>query len=122
MVDIKIYRGTTYDMTYNHTDTDGEPVSLVGKKIYFTVKDVQYDDDATDTDAAIKKTITSHADAAGGISDWTLNDADTEIPVGTYYYDVVIEDVATGLSDPPVLIGKFTVKGKRTNRNVGNEV
>lgn len=117
---ISIYRGTTYDFTYNHTDVNGDPVSLVGSTVYFTVKTNEYDDDLTDADALIKKTVTDHNDAAAGETSWTLNDEDTQIEPGTFYFDVVVED-SEGLSDPPSLIGTFKVTGKPTNRNVGNE-
>lgn len=121
---LSIYRGKAYPFQYLHTDTAGDAVSLVGHTVYFTVKTAKWDDDATDTSAVIKKTVTSaeHTDAAGGISDFTLTDADTYITPGKYYFDVIVEDEATGLSDPPSLIGEVTILPTRTNRNVGNEV
>lgn len=120
---ISIYRGTTYDFTYKHTDPSGAAVPLTGKKLYFTVKDVESDSDATDTSAIIQKTVNSaqHTDAAGGISAFQLTDADTYKAPGDYFFDVIIEDEATGRADPPSLIGAFTIKPQPTNRNVGNE-
>jgi len=117
---ITIFRGRTYDFTYNHTDTAGAAVPLTGCTVYFTVKPNDYDSDNTDSNATIKKTITSHTDAAGGITAWTLNDADTYVEPGKYFYDVIVED-ASGHAEPPSLTGKFTVTGTPTNRNVGNE-
>lgn len=117
---ITIYRGRTYDFTYNHTDSTGAAVPLTGCTVYFTVKSSDYDSDATDAAAAIKKTITSHTNAAGGVTAWTLNDLDTYIAPGKYHYDVIVED-SSGLSQPPSLFGDFKVIGTPTNRNVGNE-
>lgn len=117
---INVYRGTTYEFSYAHTDSAGAAVSLVGCTIYFTVKSAEFDSDATDAAAAIKKTISSHDNAAAGLSSWRINDADTYIEPGKYHFDVVVED-SNGRSLPPSLIGDFIVKGKPTNRNVGNE-
>jgi len=113
---ITVYRGVTYPVTYQHQDTEGSAVSLVGATLYFTVKEEEWDSDAPDASALIKKTITSHTDAAGGISNFTLTDADTYLEPGTYYFDVVID--VGGAAEPPSLLGQFVVKAKVTNRNV----
>lgn len=107
-------------MTYNHTDGNGDPVAITGSTVYFTVKEDEYDTNASDTNALIQKTITSHTDAAGGITGWQLDDSDTYIEPGKYYFDVVVED-SSGKAEPPSLYGKFEVVGTPTNRNVGNE-
>jgi hypothetical protein len=117
---ITVFRGRTYPFIYNHTDTTGDAVPLTGCTVYFTVKESEYDSDATDTAAAIKKTVTSHTDAAAGITGWTLDDLDTYIEPGKYYFDVIIED-SSGHAEPPSLYGTFKVEGTPTNRNVGNE-
>jgi hypothetical protein len=117
---LELYRGVTYDFRYNHTDTAGAPVPLTSCTVYFTVKTAKFDTDTTDSTAAIKKTVTSHIDAAGGITSWTLNDADMEITPGKYYYGVIVENAA-GLSAPPSLLGELIVLPQTTNRNVGNE-
>lgn len=129
MSKITIFRGRTYPVIYEHTDSTGAAQSLVGKALYFTVKTDVYDDNASDTDALIKKTITSHTgvidgttlNAAGGITGFIMNDADTYVEPGKYHYDFIVEDIATGRADPPSLFGDFVVKGSPTNRNVGNE-
>lgn len=120
MAKLTIFRGRSYDMTYNHTDSTGAAVSLVGCTVYFTVKAAEYDDDASDTDALIQKTVVSHTDAAGGVTGWTLDDSDTYVEPGKYFFDIIVED-ADGLSEPPSLYGDFVIKGTPTNRNVGNE-
>jgi hypothetical protein len=117
---IEIYRGRTYDMSYAHVDTEDVAQSLVGCTVYFTVKNNEYDTDATDAAALIKKTITDHDDDAGGLTSWQLDDTDTYITPGKYHFDVVVED-SDGRAFPPSLFGDFKVKGTPTNRNVGNE-
>ncbi len=117
---ISIFRGRTYPMTYAHTDSTGAPVSLVGCTVYFTVKQSEYDTSADDGTAAIKKTITSHTDAAAGLTAWTIDDSDTYIDPQKYHFDVIVED-SNGYAEPPSLYGDFIVKGTPTNRNVGNE-
>lgn len=122
--DFSIYRGVTYHFHYQHQDSNGDPVSLVGCTIYFTVKKRKFDNSAADTTAVVKKTLTlsdePSDDLSAGQLSWTLNDADTELTPGKYFYDVIVED-SNGLADEPSLIGQITVIGKRTNRNVGNE-
>lgn len=117
---IDVYRGTTYDFSYAHTDTTGAIVPLTGMTVYFTVKATKYDSDLSDTSALIQKTVTSHDDAANGLTSFTLDDTDTQVDPGKYFFDVIVED-ASGHAEPPSLIGTFNVLSKVTNRNVGNE-
>lgn len=119
MNDITIFRNRTYPFKYRHTDTTGAAVSLSGATVYFTVKMDEWDTDATDSAALIQKTITAHTDADGGLTEWEITDADTDLEPGKYYYDVIVE--FNGKSQPPSLYGRFTVTGTPTNRNVGNE-
>ena len=120
---ISIFRGVSYDIQYNHEDSDGTPVSLEDCTVYLTVKSVESDSSVDDTTAKIKKTLTSadHDNAVGGITTFHLRDNDTQIDVGDYFYDVVVENETTKDSEPPSLYGTFTVVAKVTNRNVGNE-
>lgn len=121
---ISVFRGTSYPVHYVHTDTSGASVPLTNKRLYFTVKKQEWDSDTSDSGALITKTIEPDdiTDPTNGITDFVLTDADTQIDPDDYYFDVIIEDGTTGESDPPSLIGTFTVKPKSTNRNVGNEV
>lgn len=117
---LTLYRGRTYDFAYAHTDTAGDAVPLTGCTVYFTVKADKYDSDISDTSAPIKKTVTSHTDAAAGLTAWTIDDTDTYIEPGKYYFDVIVED-AGGHAEPPSLNGEVNVIGTPTNRNIGNE-
>ena len=118
-MDIEIFRNRSYPITYKHTDSAGDPVSLVGATVYFTVKVESWDTNMTDSDALIKKTITTHSNPTQGITTFTIDDADTNIDAGKYNYDLVVE--YAGKSEPPSLYGRFIVTGTPTNRNVGNE-
>jgi hypothetical protein len=121
---IELYRGVSYPFTYAHKDTTGAAVPLTGKRVYFTVKPEESDSDSTDEAATIKKTISSgsHTNAGAGLTAWTLTDEDTYQDPTDYFYSVIVEDEATGLSEPPSLIGKLKILPQTTNRNVGNEV
>lgn len=44
---LKINRGTTYTITYNHK-VDGVATTLVGATVRFTLKSVEWDTDAND--------------------------------------------------------------------------
>jgi hypothetical protein len=120
---ISVFRNTSYPVTYNHTDSAGAAVSLVNKRLYFTVKETDWDDSANDSSAQISKVVPSedHTDAAGGITGFTLTDLDLNLEPNTYYYAFIIEDETTGLSEPPSVYGEFEVLAQPTNKNVGNE-
>jgi hypothetical protein len=117
---IEVYRGTSYPVIYNHTDSSGTAVALTGKTLYFTVKADKYDTSADDSTALIKKTVTSHTNAAGGVSGFTLADTDTYIEPGKYYFSFMVEDNTTHLTEPPSVMGVFTVLPNQTNRQVSN--
>lgn len=112
---IELYRGVTYPSVYQHTDGNGQPLPLTGCTVFFTVKNEKYDEDATDTTAIFKETVTAHTDAAAGLTGWDTMIPATGVEPGKYYYDIVVKD-ATGIELPPVLIGQCKILGKRTNR------
>lgn len=114
---ISLYRGVTYPSTYQHTDGSGVNLPLTGCTVYFTIKTAKYDEDATDTSAIYKETITSHTAPLTGLTSWNTLIPATGVTPGKYYFDIVVED-ATGKQLPPVLIGECQILGKRTNRNV----
>ena len=85
MTKLTIYRGDS--KTYSLSFTDGtNPINITGYTIFFTVKAVT--DNATDdTNALITKTVTSHTDAANGLTSVVLSSTDTDIIVGSHLYD-----------------------------------
>lgn len=102
-----IIKGDTYSRQLNITqEYEGveTAVDLTGKTVYFTVK--QNEDD-TDANAIVNKTITSHANPTGGVTAIDLTDDETRaINVGTYVYDVKLYDGATVTT---LLIGNVNV-------------
>lgn len=112
---ISLYRGVTYPSVYQHTDGSGAAMSLVGATVFFTVKPYAYDEDVTDTAATFTATVTSHTNAAAGLTGWNTLIPATGVTPGKYYYDIVVKD-STGAELPPVLIGECSILGKRTNR------
>ena len=112
MARLKINRGTTYTRTLNYK-VDGVATTLVGATVRFTMKSSEYDSDATDTTAAIKKNVTSGD--ANGVANIVLAPADTAtLEPGTYYYDIKVEDA--GLNVYKVDEGTITLDGSPTNR------
>lgn len=107
---LELERGKTYEMSYVH------PSSMAGGTVYFTVKSADFDTDADDSDALIKKDVTSFT-SGNTVASWTLADADTYITPGKYKYDIVYEN-ASGESLPASWYGDVKVVGRPTNRNV----
>lgn len=114
MAVIKINRGTTRTMAFEYR-RDGEPRSLVGATLRFTVKATEWDSDADDSTALIRKDITEHTDAAAGESEIILTPADTDVTPGKYYWDIRVEE-STG-EIYKVAEGRLKVDGSPTNRN-----
>lgn len=106
---IELERGKTYDMSYTH------PSSMAGGTVYFTIKSAEFDNDATDSNALVTKTITSFVNDSL-TAEWTLTDEDMYKEPGKYYYDVVYEDSA-GESLPASWYGQAKIVGRPTNRN-----
>lgn len=90
MAKLKINRGTTYIRTGTYS-VDGVLTSLIGATVRFTMKDGEYDSDATDTTALIKKNVTNGT--IDGAYTITLDPADTAtIEPGKYNYDIKVEN------------------------------
>ncbi len=107
---LPIYRNTTYNCNFNHIE------DMTGGTLYFTIKEDEYDTDATDASALLKKNVTTFTN--GGLTaTFKLTDADTYIEPGTYYYDIVYANAA-GESAPPIFNGKCIIKPHPTNRDV----
>lgn len=111
---LTITRGTTYNLTFYYQDSTGAALSLTGATVFFTVKSAEYDTDATDTTALIEKTVTSHTDAAGGISTIALTPTDTYVTPGNYYYDIRVKDVDGNIYK--MIEGRVVIDGSPTNR------
>ena len=100
---LEIFRRSTkaYELRFKK---DGIVVDLTGWTIYFTVKDKI---SASDENANIKKTITSHLSATDGKTLIELSPSDTDL-LGNYYYSFSYK---TGDGDEGVLFwGRIKVK------------
>lgn len=58
MAKLLINRGTTYSRTVNYL-VDGVATTLVGATVRFTMKTAEFDTDATDVSAVVKKNVTN---------------------------------------------------------------
>jgi len=74
---------------YFETD-DCSPIDITGWTIFFTVKEKMTD---TDTNAKIKKTITTHTNPLNGESEIILSPTETNLS-GSYVYDVQVKTSA----------------------------
>lgn len=114
MANLKINRGTTYTITYTY-QVNGVATTLVGATVRFTMKSTEYDTDATDTTAVVKKNITTGN--SSGVATITLNPSDTAtLTPGKYYYDIKVDVASNGATIYKTDEGQITLDGSPTNR------
>lgn len=90
-MDIEINRKRSETITFQYYEADGTTTRpLTGCTVFFTVKPNISDDDADDSDAIIKKTITSHTTPATGLTTIELSYTDTNVPPANYFYDISV--------------------------------
>lgn len=112
----KLPRGTSYRFNIEYT-RDGAPRTLVGATIRFTIKPVRFDDDTDDSSATFTKNVTSHDDAAGGLSHVSIVPTDTAtFAPDAYFYDIKVQEAG---GDVFLLEeGEMLITGSPTNRLV----
>ena len=95
-------------------DSNGAPISIVGYKLFFTVKTSLADPDES---ALISKTITcpDNADSLSGIGYILLSPTDTNKTVGNYAYDIKIQNTDTSFRKT-IVSGKFKIQNSATIR------
>lgn len=112
MAELKINRGTTYIITFKFLK-DGQPSSLVGATVRFTIKSTEYDESTNDATAVVLKNITDGN--AQGVATITLDPTDTAmLTPKTYYYDIKVEDPTGAIYKCDE--GKVKLDGSPTNR------
>jgi hypothetical protein len=112
MATLNINRGTTYHRT-GTVSVDGEPTTLVGATVRFTIKTTEWDTSTDDSTALVTKNVSS-GDADGNYT-ITLNPDDTKsIDPGKYFYDIRVE--FPGGSIYKIDEGKIKLDGSATNR------
>lgn len=100
--------------TYNITVTSGGSAQdITGWTLYFTLKP-KADAKTDDSTAVITKTVTSHDDAANGLTSFTLSESDTDISYGDYIYDIKLSNGSS--IDQTVMYGTFTIEEVATLR------
>lgn len=112
-----ITRGTSFTIGVNY-QKDGEPKSLIGSTIRFTVKPTEYDDSADDSTAILKKDVTDGN--ANGYAEIIIAPEDTkELTVGEYTYDLKVDELSDFTLVYKIAEGKVVIDGSPTNRSAG---
>lgn len=112
MAQLKINRGTTYTIGLIYKK-NGEPETLVGATVRFTIKTTEWDTDMDDSDAVLLKNVTDGT--AEGQATITIDPEDTaEITPDKYYYDIKVEE--SGGEIYKVDEGTIKLDGSPTNR------
>lgn len=108
---LQIYKRDDVTYTLNFIDSAGDAINITGYTVFFTVKTLDTD---TDASALISKTVTTHSDAAGGESQVSLSASDTDIATGVYIYDFQFKDgsgnIATIVKDKFLVLQDVTVR------------
>lgn len=112
MANLKISRGTTYTIGIEYKK-NGVAATLVGATVRFTAKTVEWDDNATDSDAVILKNVTDGT--AEGQATITIDPVDTATKTpDKYYYDIKVEEAGGDIYK--IDEGRLTLDGSPTNR------
>ena len=115
MANITLHHKTDQDITFQYYEANGTTTrSLVDATVFFTLKKNSHDDDADDSNAILKKTVTVHTSAGAGLTTISLTDTDTNIRPKNYFYDIKVKE-ANGLIYKATS-GSCRVEGSPTNR------
>jgi len=90
---INIIKADDKTITVTFKDADGVVIDITGYTVFFTAKA-----DLKSTDTAIAKTITTHSDPEAGQTQIVLDQEDTDITVGKYFWDLQIKDTNDKIS------------------------
>lgn len=96
MNSIKIIRGDDASLNITFKNQAGEVINLTDYSVRFTVKkekDLAVDDD---TQAVISKNITTIPNPTLGVLTLTLTNAETDLPIGSYVWDLQLKS-STGV-------------------------
>lgn len=115
MAKLKIDRGTTYQRT-GTVSIDGEPISLVGATLRFTMKTTEFDTDTTDSNALIKKDITNGTADGSYVIQLDPSDTATIAPSKKYFYDIKVDINSDGQTVYKLDEGTIELDGSPTNR------
>jgi hypothetical protein len=110
---ITTYRGDDKTLNLTFTNSSGAAIDITGYSIFFTVKNIS-DVTTDDSLAIISKTVTSHTDAAAGLTSISLTNSDTNITINTYKYDIQSKDGSGNINT--ILTGNFIINNDVTKR------
>lgn len=82
---LEIIRGDDSTFQATFTNNDGVAIDLTEGTVFFTVKE---DLDDPDSQAIISKEYTSSSAPTTGIMNIVLDNTDTDVEVGRYYFDI----------------------------------
>ena len=103
--DLNFNEGDDFPYQITVVDSDGTAVDLTGYTFYMTVKKKKGD---SDTQAILKKTVTSIPDPELGIVTITIDRADTlNFTAGVYPYDIKYKDASGDVRT--LLIGYYNL-------------
>lgn len=111
---LEVDRGTTYTIGVLFKK-GGVITSLVGSKVRFTMKTTEFDSDADDSDAILKKDVTDGN--AQGEAEILITPTDTStLEPGEYYFDVKVDQFNNGVDVYKIIEGIIKIDGSPTNR------
>ncbi len=112
---IKIIRGNTQTISLTVLDANSVPAITSSDTIFFTAKP-QYDNDETDANAAISKTLdaSSVLNTETGVVSFKLTASEANVEPGKYVYDIVLRQ--SDMDRVTLLEGKLTVTPAATLR------
>ena len=114
MAQLKIDRGTRYTIGVTF-QKNGEAQSLVGATVRFTMKPDEWDSDANDTNAPVRKDVTNGN--SDGLAEIVILPADTAtLEPGNYVYDIKVDEQSNGQHIYKLDEGKVKLDGSPTNR------
>jgi len=109
----EIIRGDTLPFTITMS-IDGNPVSIVGDTIYFTLKANKTDLDASAV-LQYSYTYTSNTNTLAGIGDFKVPASSmANVPPGTYYYDLQWKRNVTPVEIYTISLGQVKVSADMT--------
>ena len=101
-------------ISFTFKDDNGNPIDITGFIIFLTVKTDPEAQDADDTNAVIKETVSSHTDPTNGLSEMSISKTDSDVTEDIYFYDLQFRD--SGGNITTFLHGEFEVRQDVTVR------
>lgn len=94
MSKISMIRGDSRNINATFLQSDGvTPIDITGGEVWLTLN--ASNDPASDSTAALQKTVTVFSDPTNGAATISLAPADTSgLAAGTYFYDVQLKDAS----------------------------